>query len=70
MAANAAIAIMAKIHTRMEAAWPLSLLNKMATVPVATATLMQATSRSILFTLMMIRPALGVANGGPPAKSR
>src|SRR5215472_5086297 len=64
-AANAAIAIMAKSHTSMDAAEPLSLLKRMASVPVATATLPPATSRSILFTLIRIRPGLGMANGAP-----
>lgn len=58
MAAEAAIAIMAKIHTSVDAAGPPSVLNRMASIPVATATLPPATSRSILFTLIRIRPPL------------
>lgn len=58
MTTKDAIAVMAKIHTRMIAAGPANVLNRMASIPVASATLPPAMSRSILFTLVMIRQSL------------
>ncbi len=70
MAINDAIAAIAKIHARMTAAGPASMLNRMASIPVASATLPPATSRSILFTLIMIRQPLEWLKATPTSAVR
>lgn len=65
MTTNDAIAAVPKIHTKTTAVGPVRVLNRMASIPVASATLPPAMSRSILFTLRMIRQPLSWSQTDP-----